>query len=65
MDMIFNLGETKFSRGNWPNFFKAVNQREWRMAAEQSHRRGISEKRNGHTRDQFLKAAEMEEQSQQ
>lgn len=65
MDMIFNLGETKFSRGNWPNLFKAVNQRDWRTGAAQSHRLGVSEKRNGHTRGQFLSAAEKEEQSQQ
>lgn len=66
MDMIFNLGETRFSRGNWPSFFKAVNQRDWRAAAEQSHRKIPNDKssRNGDTFDQFIEAAEMEEETQ-
>ncbi|MCB9982105.1 MAG: peptidoglycan-binding protein [Rhodospirillales bacterium] len=67
MDMIFNLGETKFSRGNWPNLFKAVNQRDWRTAANQSHRKIPNDKsnRNRDTHNQFIDAAEMEEQVQQ
>ncbi len=67
MDMIFNLGETKFSRGSWPNLFKAVNQRDWRTAANQSHRKIPNDKsnRNQDTYNQFIEAAEMEEQAQQ
>jgi len=64
IDMLFNMGETVFSRGGWPNLFKAVNQRDWRTAAEESHRKDVPEDRNRQTYDYFIKAAEMEEQSQ-
>lgn len=64
IDMIFNMGETVFSRGGWPNLFKAVNQRDWRTAAEECSRKDVPEERNTKTRNFFIKAAEMEEQSQ-
>jgi GH24 family phage-related lysozyme (muramidase) len=63
MDMIYNLGETRFSRTKWPSLFKAVNQRDWETAAEQSHRQIPNDQtgRNQHTYDQFTDAADMEE----
>lgn len=65
MDMIYNLGETKFSRNNWPNLFKAVNQRDWKEAAKQSNRKipNDSTGRNRDTFEQFIAAAEMEKES--
>jgi GH24 family phage-related lysozyme (muramidase) len=65
MDMIFNLGETRFSAGKWPNLFKAVQQRQWEIAALESSRRipNDSGGRNQTTFDQFMEAAEIEKQS--
>lgn len=60
MDMIYNLGETKFSRMNWPNLFKSISQRDWNIAAEQCHRQDIPETRNTNTSDQFKEASTME-----
>lgn len=65
MDMIYNLGATKFSLGSWPDLFSAVNQRDWDTAAEECHRLKIPEDRNTDTRNQFKEAAEMERESQQ
>jgi GH24 family phage-related lysozyme (muramidase) len=64
MDMIYNLGETKFSRSKWPNLFKAVNQRDWKEAAKQSNRKipNDTTNRNQKTFDQFIAAAEMEKE---
>ncbi len=65
MDMIYNIGAEKFSRGQWGNFFLAVNQRDWDTAAQECHRTGIGEDRNIDTYKQFKDAAEMEVGSQQ
>ena len=63
MDMIFNLGATKFSLGNWPNLFPAVNQRDWETAANESHR-VLGKDENGRNQDtysQFMDAKKMED----
>lgn len=67
MDMIFNIGATKFSLGKWPNLFTAVNQRNWSRAAHESDRSipNGDNKRNDDTHRQFLDAATMESTSQE
>ncbi len=62
LDMVFNLGQTRFSRYKWPTLFKAVSQRNWKAAAAQSKRNIPNDKtdRNQKTHDSFLKAAEWE-----
>lgn len=72
MDMIFNLGETKFSPSykdkdgkekGWSNLFAAVEDRDWEKAAKESHRQLGKDKnnRNQDTYEQFMQAAEIEE----
>ena len=55
-DMAFNLG------GGWPHLWPqlsaAVKAGDWKAAAGLCHRRGVSDERNGKTRDLFLTAAE-------
>lgn len=65
MDMIYNIGAEKFSRGKWKSFFPAVNQRDWDVAAQECHRTGIGEERNTDTYGQFKDAAEVEAGSRQ
>lgn len=45
MDMAFNLGTTGLVQ-KFPKFCEAIRQRDWAEAANQSKRRGISDKRN-------------------
>jgi GH24 family phage-related lysozyme (muramidase) len=59
LDMMFNLGPTKFTAANWPNFFAAVNATtpDWNKAANECHREGISENRNDVIKGLFQQAA--------
>jgi GH24 family phage-related lysozyme (muramidase) len=49
-DMIFNLGLPKLKHG-FPRFNHHIRNRNWAAAADESHRRGISESRNRHVHD--------------
>jgi GH24 family phage-related lysozyme (muramidase) len=60
MDMIYNLGATKFSAEHWPKLFDSVTRQNWREAADLCRRRGINDKRNNRARELFLDAAEAE-----
>ena len=58
LDMMFNIGLTKFNATIWPSLFKAVNAKDWNAAAQECHRKPpISEDRNNAIRDLFLGAA--------
>lgn len=57
MDMIYNMGESRFSEVKWPNFFEAVADRDWETAAKESHRKDVKGTRNQDTYDKFMDAA--------
>lgn len=60
MDMIYNIGGTKFSAAKWPSLFTAVAARDWERAAGESGRLDVGEERNAYTSDLFKQAAAME-----
>lgn len=33
LNMLYNMGETKFNPQKWPNFFRAIKDRNWKQAA--------------------------------
>lgn len=56
-DMIFNLGATKL-RMLFPKFNQAIQQRDWQVAASESHRLPpVSVARNQYVHDLLIKAA--------
>lgn len=57
LDMMFNIGPTKFTKSKWPSLFAAVENKDWTAAAAQSHRADVSDDRNNAIRDLFLSAA--------
>jgi GH24 family phage-related lysozyme (muramidase) len=63
LDMAFNMGignlRTQFLASD-REFGPAIGMRNWRLAAEESHRGLISESRNNRARDQLLAAAKQE-----
>ena len=44
--MMYNMGSTKFTKEKWKNFFTAIDRRDWKKAAQESHRKDISKIRN-------------------
>ncbi|MFM2044590.1 MAG: hypothetical protein RLY86_3166 [Pseudomonadota bacterium] len=60
MDMIYNLGATRFSADRWPNLFDSVSRRNWSEAADRCRRRGVNVERNNRARGLFLDAADAE-----
>lgn len=53
-DMVFNLGITNL-RNSWPSFNAAINEKNWMVAAEQSHRKApVSGARNDYVKNLFL-----------
>lgn len=60
MDMIYNIGGTKFSAAKWPSLFAAVADRDWGKAAAESRRVDVSGERNAYISDLFRQAAAME-----
>lgn len=57
VDMIYNLGGTRFSAGRWPKLFAAVRAQDWVLAAVECQRRGIADARNQACADLFRAAA--------
>lgn len=57
MDVIYNLGNSRFREKKWPGFFDAVKNRDWERAAKESHRNIPHQDRNIWTSEQFLNAA--------
>jgi GH24 family phage-related lysozyme (muramidase) len=59
IDMIFNIGATRFNATKWPNFFAAVNANppDWTTAANESNRPQVSDDRNLEVRNLFLSAS--------
>ena len=67
LDMQFNMGDAAFQArshvvgariySGWPKLFNAINNRDWKAAAAQSHRRDVQPSRNNWTRDLFLQAS--------
>jgi GH24 family phage-related lysozyme (muramidase) len=43
---MYNIGPTKFTREKWKNFFTAIDQRDWKKAAQESHRNSGDKSRN-------------------
>lgn len=57
LDMMFNIGKTKFTKNKWPSLFAAVEKKDWKTAAAESHRSDVPDGRNDAIRDLFLSAA--------
>ena len=57
-DMMYNMGPTKFTKEKWKNFFKAIDERDWKKAAQESHRKDISKRRNDWAYEQFMSIRE-------
>lgn len=57
LDMMFNLGLTKFSEANWPKLFSAVEAKDWTTAAAESNRPDVQDERNQAIHDLFVSAA--------
>jgi GH24 family phage-related lysozyme (muramidase) len=57
LDMMFNLGLTKFSKANWPKLFAAVEAKDWTKAAAESNRPDVQDERNEAIHDLFVSAA--------
>ncbi len=55
-DMGYNLGVTKLTT-EFPHFCRAVRSKDWATAAQECHRNGINDARNGWTKAQFQMAA--------
>lgn len=62
MDMIYNIGTTKFNAEKWKNLFAAIAIRDWGVAAQQSNRNVIPDERNKAVRTYFEKAKLLEEE---
>lgn len=58
MDMIYNIGATKFTAAKWPSLFAAVSAGDWEKAAAESRRVDVSADRNSSTAALFKQAAE-------
>ena len=46
LDMEYNMGANNFSKDNWPNFFEAINKKDWICAGDESFSPDIQLKRN-------------------
>lgn len=57
LDMMFNIGKTKFTQAKWKNLFAAVSAKNWTTAADESHRTDVPDNRNDAIRQLFLDAA--------
>lgn len=55
VDMIYTLGQTQL-QNNWPKFNAAIHKRDWREAANQCNRKGVSLSRNAKIK-QLLESA--------
>lgn len=55
-DMIYNLG-AKGLKNKFPTFTKAIKARDWQKAADESHRKGISDTRNDYVKALLKQAA--------
>lgn len=58
LDMMFNLGLTRFTRAKWPGLFAAVEKQDWKAAAAESNRPDVQPARNAAIRALFSSAAE-------
>lgn len=56
MDMQYNMGENKFNSKKWPKLFQALDKKDYKSMAKESHRADISEVRNQDIYDLFLSA---------
>lgn len=63
MDMIYNIGATRFNAEKWKKLFAAVAARDWATAAQESNRRGVSDERNEEARSYFEKAKLLEDEN--
>ncbi len=62
MDMIYNIGATKFNAEKWKKLFAAVIARDWAAAAQESNRRAVSDERNQAARTYFERAKLLEDE---
>lgn len=56
LDMMFNIGVTKFNKTAWPSLFAAVGAQDWKTAAAQSNRTDVPLDRNEAIKALFLEA---------
>ena len=57
VDMQFNMGNKKFSDDNWPKLFTAINNRDWKTAAQEaSQRKDVQKSRREWTYKMFNSA---------
>lgn len=59
LDMMYNLGPTQFTRANWPSFFRAVTDKDWRKAGTESNRPDVQSARNAAIKALFEEAADI------
>lgn len=59
LDMIFNLGPTRFNANAWPNLFRAVNAKDWKRAADECNRPDVQPERNQAIKALFQAAADI------
>ncbi len=59
LDMMFNIGLTKFNETEWPSLFKAVRNKDWKTAATECSRKDVPEDRNAEIKQLFESAADI------
>jgi GH24 family phage-related lysozyme (muramidase) len=57
LDMMFNIGLTKFTKTKWPKLFAAVEKQDWKSAADASNRPDVGVDRNKAIYDLFISAS--------
>ncbi len=62
MDIHFNIGAGNFKPAQWKEFKKALDAKDWKKAAKESHRDTPHEGRNDKTRDKILEIIEDEQE---
>jgi GH24 family phage-related lysozyme (muramidase) len=55
LDMEFNMG-SNFTEQKWPSLYRAVEQRDWLKASQESHRYQVSRERNNDIQGKFEQA---------
>ncbi len=57
LDMMYNIGLTKFTEAKWPKLFSAVKSQNWTEAASNCYRPDVNQERNDAIKSLFLAAA--------
>ena len=62
MDIQCNIGNTKFNRDKWPNLFEALEQKDYKRAAQEVNRKGVHDERNKESKERMEKGHQAYEQ---